>query len=192
MAIDKIDYGLYDDKQLVNGILNNDRPLIEYFFQKKCSKLFAYILLNVFDGNIDKHELVSELYLYLANNDWAVIRKFQYRSSLLTYISVVAVRFFQKKRTALIYSMSTEELYEKEKHGYSTETEIAQKMDIRAALQKMPNARYRRVIEMLDLQDMQPEQLAEEMNVTVDNLYNIHRRALVQLRLVMDKKEDYI
>ena len=92
-----MDYDLYDDEQLVNGILNNNRPLIEYFFQKKCSKLFAYILLNVFDGNIDKRELVSELYLFMANNNWAVIRKFQYRSSLMTYVSVVAVRFFQKK-----------------------------------------------------------------------------------------------
>lgn len=29
------------------------------------------------------------------------------------------------------------------------------------------------------------------MEVTVDNLYNIHRHALVQLRLIMSRKEDY-
>lgn len=57
---------------------------------------------------------------------------------------------------------------------------------------KMPNERYRKVIDILDLQDIRPEQLAEEMNVTVDNLYNIHRRALVQLRLVMGRKEDWV
>ena len=56
---------------------------------------------------------------------------------------------------------------------------------------KMPNKRYRKVIEVLDLQDIRPEILAEEMGVTVDNLYNIHRRALIQLRLVMGRKEDY-
>jgi len=43
----------------------------------------------------------------------------------------------------------------------------------------------------LDLQEVRPEQLAKEMEVTVDNLYNIHRRALVQLRLIMVRKEDY-
>lgn len=186
-----MDFDLYDDKQLVNGILNNNRPLVEYFLQKKCSKLFTYILLNVFDGNIDKRELVSELYLFMANNNWAVIRKFQFRSSLMTYVSVVAVRFFQKRRVTLIDSMTTEELNDKIKQTYHSGLTIEQRMDIQLALKKMPNARYRQVIEELDLQDVQPEKLAKEMNVTVDNLYNIHRRALVQLRLIMGRKEDY-
>lgn len=64
-------------------------------------------------------------------------------------------------------------------------------MDLHNALAKMPNVRYRKVIEVLDLQEVRPEILAEEMNVTVDNLYNIHRRALVQLRLIMGRKEEY-
>lgn len=187
-----MDYKLYDDEQFVNGILNNDRPLIEYFFQEKCSKLIAYILLNVFDGNIDKRELVSELYLFMANNDWAVFRKFQYRSSLMTYVSVVAVRFFQKKRIALIDSMPSEELNEKLRHDFNMGLTIEQKMDIQMAIHKMPNARYRKVIEVLDLQDAKPEKVAKEMNVTVDNLYNIHRRALVQLRFIMGRKEEYV
>lgn len=187
-----MDYDLYDDEQLVNGILNNDRSLIEYFFQKKCSKLFSYIIMNVFDGNIDKRELVSELYLFMAHNDWHVFRQFEFRSSLMTYVSVVAIRFFQKKRIALIDSMPTEELNDKLKHGYNMGVTIEQHMDIHSALQKMPNARYRQVIEILDLKDVQPDKLAKEMNVTVDNLYNIHRRALVQLRLIMGRKEDYV
>lgn len=187
-----MDYDLYDDEQLVNGILNNDRPLIEYFFQKKCSKLFSYILLNVFDGNIDKRELVSELYLFMANNNWAVFHKFQFRSSLMTYVSVVAVRFFQKKRIVLIDSMPAEELNDKMKQAYNSGLTIEQRMDIHSALKKMPNARYRQVIEVLDLQDVQPEKLAKEMDVTVDNLYNIHRRALLQLRMVMGRKEEYV
>ena len=58
-------------------------------------------------------------------------------------------------------------------------------------MSKMQNIRYRQVIEMLDLQEMCPDLLAEQMNVTVDNLYNIHRRALLQLRMLMGRKEDY-
>lgn len=61
-----MDYELLDDHDLVNGILDNNQPLIKYFFTKKCSGLLAYILINVFDGSIDKRELVSELYLFLA------------------------------------------------------------------------------------------------------------------------------
>lgn len=188
-----MDYTLYDDHQIIDGILQHDRPLTEYFFREKCSKLFSYILLNIFDGNIDRWELVSELYLFLANNDWQVFRNFQYRSSLMTYVTVVAVRFFQKKRAQLIDSPFSTELNEKTWKGQTAGNSfIDRRMDIQSALQKMPNARYRRVIEELDLQDIQPEELAREMKVTVDNLYNIHRRAHLQLRLVMGRKEEYV
>lgn len=75
---------------------------------------------------------------------------------------------------------------------YSTWINSERRIDVQSVLMKMPNKRYRTVIEKLDLQDMRPELLAEEMNVTVDNLYNIHRRALSQLRLIMGRKEDYV
>ena len=187
-----MDYDLLDDHELIDGILNNNQPLIKYFFTKKCSGLLAYILMNVFDGNIDKRELVSELYLFMAHNEWQVFRKFQFRSTLMTYVTVVAVRFFLKKRTQLIDSPFTTDLNEKTWKGQITGNSIDQRLDVQSALRKMANARYRMVIEKLDLQDVRPEQLAEDMNITVDNLYNIHRRALVQLRMQMGRKEEYV
>lgn len=187
-----VDYELYDDRQIVDGILQHDKPLTEYFFKEKCSSLFSYVLLNIFEGNIDKWELISELYLFMAANDWQVFRDFQYRSSLMTYTTVVAMRFFQKKRAALNNSRLTD-LNEKTWKGQTAGSlQADRRMDLRAALKRMPNARYRKVIEDLDLHDMQPEELAKEMNITVDNLYNIHRRAQLQLRLVMGRKEDYV
>lgn len=188
----KIDYSSYTDRQLVDGILNKDKPLIKYFFTEKCSGLLAYILMAVFDGSIDKRELVSELYLFMARNDWQVFRKFQFRSRLMTYVSVVSVRFFINKRAQLIDLPSSNSLNNQKEQTHSIVLSIDQRIDIREALKRMPNERYRKVIEMLDLQDVRPELLAEEMNVTVNNLYNIHRRALVQLRLIMDRKEDWV
>lgn len=187
-----MDYDLYTDEQIVNGILQGDRLLTEYFFYRKCSGLLTYILLNVFDGNIDHRELVSELYLFVAYNDWQVLRNFQYRSTLMTYISVVAMRFFQKKRAELIDSTPFQTLNEKMWMEHRSHVDTEKRMDIISAMHKMTNERYRYVIEKLDLQDVRPELLAEEMNVTVDNLYNIHRRALLQLRLVMGRKEEYV
>ena len=57
------DLDLLDDHELVDGILRNDRRIIEYFFNRKCSKLFSYILLNIFDGNTDKWELPPQCLL---------------------------------------------------------------------------------------------------------------------------------
>lgn len=89
---------------------------------------------------------------------------------------------------ALIENTLQENLNDK---SYNSGLTIEERMDLHSALQKMPNVRYRQVKELLDLQDKQPESVAKEMNITVDNLYNIHRRALVQLRLIMGRKEEY-
>lgn len=182
----------YTDEDIVKGILNNDKKIIKYFFVEKCSSsLFAYILLNIFDGNIDKRELINELYIYLANDNWKKIHQFDFRSKLITWTSVVAIRFFQKKRKELIGKEIVTTVNDKMGLSQNHIISIDQRMDLRSILTKMPNKRYRKVLEVLDLQDVRPEILAEEMGVTVDNLYNIHRRALVQLRLVMGRKEEY-
>lgn len=187
-----MDYELYNDKQIVEGLLSNDKQLIGYFFNKKCSKLLSYIILNVFDGQVDQRELISELYIHLAKDDWYKVRQFNFRSKLMTWLSVVAIRFFQKKRGELIENYSTESLYSKQfNKKHSPEVFIDRRIDIRTALQKMTNERYRKVIEELDLREICPEQVAKEMQITVDNLYNIHHRAIVQLSLIMRRKEDY-
>lgn len=180
-----------DDRQLVAAIVSNDVEAIKYFFNEKCSVLFAYIMANVFDNNVPKDDLPQELFLYLAQNNWYKVRQFDFRSKLMTWVSVVAVRFFQKKREALIEKTSTTTLNDKMWQDQSTAFYSDRRMDVRAALLKMPNKRYCMVIEYLDLKEVKPEQLAKQMEVTVDNLYNIHRRALVQLRLIMGRKEEY-
>ena len=55
----------YTDEQIINGIVNNDHSMIEYFFFKKCKSLFAYIIQSVFDYQIDENTLISELYIYI-------------------------------------------------------------------------------------------------------------------------------
>ena len=187
-----MDYDLYTDEQIVNGILQGDRPLTEYFFHEKCSKLLAYILYSIFDGRQDYCALESELFLLIAQDNWYKLRQFEYRSSLLTYITVIAVRFFQRKRAELIDSSLGDALLEKHHQTMNTSFSVERRIDIEQALERMPNERYRKVIVALDLQEMRPEHLAEEMGVTVDNLYNIHRRALLQLKLIMNRKEDYV
>lgn len=186
-----MNYDQYTDKQLVEHILANDSAVIEYFFFKKCRPILIYIMCNVYNGHVNEHELINELFLYLADNDWYKVRLFDFRSKFTTWLQVVAARFFLKKRDQLIENDSDETLNNKRDRGFSTHKAIDRRIDMRKALENMPNSRYRRVIVALDLRDVSPEQLAEEMEITVDNLYNIHRRALAQLRQVMGRKEDY-
>ena len=58
-------------------------------------------------------------------------------------------------------------------------------------LRQMKNQRYALVIRLLILEDQTPEEVAKRLTVTVDNLYNIKRRAIQALTDVAlkDKKQ---
>ena len=64
--------------------------------------------------------------------------------------------------------------------------------DIERLFDNMPNKRYVYVIRRLILEDWEPEQLAQEINVTTANLYNIKRRAMAQLtRVALNDVNEY-
>jgi len=69
---------------------------------------------------------------------------------------------------------------------------IIHKLDIENLLNGLTNERYRSVIQKLVLEDCEPQTLANEMGITVDNLYNIKRRALSQLAHLYRKEDGYV
>lgn len=184
-------YCLFSDQEIVTAVIKNDRAVIKYLFCEKCSQLLSYIAYSVFDNRVDKRELISELFLYIANNDWYKLKQFDFRSSLMTWMSVVSIRFFQKKREELIEKESEETLLSRIRETYQPYFNKERTMDIENALNKMKNVRYKDVICELDLKDVKPEEYAERIGITVDNLYNLHRRAIMQLKSIMNRKEDY-
>ena len=181
----------HSDRDIVAAVIINDRAMIEFLFCEKCSGLLSYIAYAVFDNKVDKEELVSELFLYIAKDDWYKLKQFDFRSSLMTWMSVVATRFFQKKREELIEKDSDETLLSEIRETYQPHSSKERQIDVRNALDKMTNARYKDVIYELDLKDVRPEDYAARNGITVDNLYNLHRRALLQLKSIMNEKEDY-
>lgn len=172
----------YDDHRLVAGLLSNDAEIIRYVFYARCNKLFQFIINSIFDGRVSQDELISELFLYLANNDWTKVRKFDFRSSFYTWLSVVAVRFFQKKRDSLLEIALPETLISymrEEKEGLTKDYDS---FELKSAIKNISNPRYRDVITQLDLEDKEQKNVAESLGITVANLYNLHRRALISLR----------
>ena len=146
------DYALISDRELVDRLLIGDEEIVRYLFFDKCTPMFNYILHRFCPCQLDKNELINELYLYLQSDNWYKLRQFDFRSKLTTWLTVVAVRFFQK----------------------------------------MNNERYRQVLVDLELKDLDPKVLAREMNVTVENLYNIRHRAVKQLIAVIREEEHYV
>lgn len=191
MNLKKNSLSIHTDQEIVAAVIINDSDMIKYLFCEKCSSLLSYIAYSIFDNRVDRRELISELFLYIAKDNWYKLRQFDFRSSLMTWMSVVATRFFQKKRDELLEKDSEEALLLKIKETYQPYSSKERKMDVRNALEKMKNVRYKDVIYELDLKDTSPEEYAARNGITVDNLYNLHRRALLQLKSIMSKKEDY-
>lgn len=182
------------DKDIVQAILQGDKEAERYLLVDLCNSMLSYIVFHVFNGKADKDELVSELYLYISENNWEKLHKFQFKCKLTTWLSIVATRYFIKKRDALIENDSQESLIEQNERnrgGYNPSSYVDRRMDVRSAILMMRNERYRMVITELDLKDRKPEELAIQMEVTVDNLYNIHKRAYVQLGMIIKRNGGY-
>ena len=169
------------DQQIIQGLINRENRVTEEFFFVKCRPLFCSIMRKVFDYEVDYDEFVNELYVYLMEDDAVKLRNFKYRSSVYQWLKVLAVRFFIKKRGKLIDDTSHESPYNEQEQQPATEQDGSAGGDMQRLFGQMPNKRYAYVIQRLILDDLEPELLAKEMNITTANLYNIKRRAMAQL-----------
>ena len=170
------------DFEIIEALIARDNEVTQEFFFERCRPLFYAIIHKVFDYEVDYDEFVNELYIYLLENDATRLRQFEGRSSLLTWLKVTATRFFIKKRDQLIEDQTNDTLYEEEDIiDHATSASI---LDVQRLLDAMPNKRYAYVIRKLVIEEYTPEELSAEMHITTDNLYNIKRRAMIQLMQV--------
>jgi len=172
------------DKDLVSQINLNNKQVIEYLFFERCSTMFSYIRSEIFSRQISKDELISELYLFLRDKDWKIVREFEGRSKFSTWLSVVSVRFFLKKRAALIDFRSDYTLhYDKVMNipGKNTYEEMICKMDLISAIGQLKNPRDKYVILSLEVEGYDADEVALQLGVTKANLYNIKKRAIEKL-----------
>lgn len=186
------DYALISDRELVDRLLIGDEEIVRYLFFDKCTPMFNYILHRFCPCQLDKNELINELYLYLQSDNWYNLRQFDFRSKLTTWLTVVAVRFFQKRKGVLMDYRNQSAPIKEEEKVFDFLPELISKMDVWNAIRKMNNERYRQVLVDLELKDLDPKVLAREMNVTVENLYNIRHRAVKQLIAVIREEEHYV
>ena len=180
------------DQEIVKGLIWRDSRVTAQFFFKDCRPLMLSVIHRVFDKQkVDYDEVISELYIYLMSNDAQRLRQFRFESTLYQWLKTTAIRFCLKLKTdsIVIDDESQEPLDNRNRHTGSTESSQA-KMDARNLLRQMRNQRYAKVIRMLMIDDMPPDEVAKELSVTVDNLYNIKRRAMAALADVAlkDKK----
>ena len=174
------------DQQLIQALIARDEKVTLQFFFKDCRPLFCSIIRNVFSYEVDYDEFVNEFYLYLMENDAYRLRLFRGRSSIYQWMKIVAIRYFVAKRDSMIDMESKETLFDNvgQDDAVDDERRISAKMDVERLFRLMPNKRYVYVIRRLVLEDANPRDVADELGINVDNLYNVKKRAIAALMQV--------
>ena len=181
-----INYFIYkDDAQLVAELLAGNEGALHYVFYdhfKPLLKMNAYKAAGTKLVTYD--DLVQELYLYLSSNNWEKLRKYDPERPFVNWFSVVSYRFFKDFSRSMIDSSDQIPISNMNDHQtdfMSNGTIGTIMMDIKQAISKLKPPRDSQILEALLLRDEEPEIVAKRHNVTVDNLYNIKRRAIAKL-----------
>lgn len=172
-----------NDSQIIEALIAKDNRVTEQFFYHSCRPLFTSIIRRLFAYEVDYDEFVGEFYLHLMERDAYRLRQFQGRSTIYQWMKTVAIRYFMEKRDNMIDMDNGGTLSDSNVTSRATDNEATNtaQMDVERLLALMPNKRYVYAIRRLDLDDAEPKDVARELNVTVDNLYNIKKRAITAL-----------
>lgn len=174
-----------NDTQLVEELLAGNEGALHYVFYDHFT---ALLKMNAYKAAGTKlvtyDDLVQELYLYLSNNDWEKLRMYNPERPFVNWFSVVSYRFFKDFSRSMIDSANQIPISNMNDHQtafMSNGTIGTIMMDIKQAISKLKPPRDSQILEALLLRDEEPETVAKRHNVTVDNLYNIKRRAIAKL-----------
>lgn len=176
------------DRQLVDLLLTNDEAVVNYVFFHRCDSIFSRVISDVFQSQVKKEELITDFYLFLHADDWRRLRQFEFRSELNTWLTVVAIRFFNQKKATL--QTKTEDLNPpliKMASQIPDDFDILDemsKMELYEAIDNLPKPRERFAL-LGVLAGKETETIASELGCTVAAVYNLTKKAKLALKKMM-------
>jgi RNA polymerase sigma factor (sigma-70 family) len=181
------------DSELVELLLANDQDAIEYVFFIRCNGMFAHIAYSVFQSQAQKEELVTDFYFYLSENEWSRLRKFEFKASLNTWLTVVAIRFFKKMRISqtklvVVDPQLIVETQRNETDDYDIINEMS-RLELYQAIDRLSKPRERYAL-LADLTGKRAEDIAAEMGCTVAAVYNLTKKARLELKSIMQERKE--
>lgn len=208
-------YRYTSDKQFVTDLLAGNGKALECLLYDRYRSLLRFNALKA-APNVPVDDLVQELYLYISADNWARLKKYDPELPFDRWLSVVSYRFFKdfslrmidsrrqipitniersmKLRGEGVYSLSrskrtSDEIEDQQLLNAGTTQMTHMMMDIKKGFDELEPPRDREILTALILRDEEPQVVADRFNVTVDNLYNIKRRALA--KLIQKHLKDY-
>ncbi len=184
-------YRYTTDKQFVADLLAGNGKALECLLYDRYRRLLRFNALKA-APNVPVDDLIQELYLYLSSNDWDRLKKYDSSLPFDRWFSVVSYRFFKDFSHSMIdsrHQIPITNIEDQQLLNAGTTQMNTIMMDIRQGFDELDPPRDREILTALILHDEEPQQVANRFGVTVDNLYNIKRRALA--KLIQKHLKDY-
>ena len=170
------------DELFRDAIKSGNNELCHQFFYKEIGGILHKIRMEVFRGNVDFDELVSELYLYLSRDNWTKLDGFDGKNGcrLRTWMIPVAWRYFMSIRERLLRTENIDDDSGVIKDSIRDDLRIQIAIDVNAVLSRMPNKRYAEIIRLLLIEGYASQDVADMLDMRVENIYNLKHRAINQ------------
>jgi RNA polymerase sigma factor (sigma-70 family) len=175
----------------VADLLANDGKALECLLYVRYRPLLRFNALKA-APNVPVDDLVQELYIYLSADNWARLKKYDPELPFDRWLSVVSYRFFKDFSLRMIdsrHQIPITNIEDQQLLNAGTTHMNQIMMDIKKGFDELEPPRDREILTALILHDEEPQVVANRFNVTVDNLYNIKRRALA--KLIQKHLKDY-
>lgn len=170
------------DAIFIEALRNGNNEVSRIFFYKEIGGILHKIRMEVFRGNVDFDELVSELYLYLSRDNWTKLDGFDGKNGcrLRTWMIPVAWRFFMSIRERLLRTEKIDDNSGVIRDSVRDDLRIQIAIDVNAVLSRMPNQRYAEIIRLLLIEGYASQDVADMLDMRVENIYNLKHRAINQ------------
>ena len=179
------------DRTIVALLMANDPEAVDYVFFHRCNAMFEHIVHSVFNSQVTANELITEFYLYLSENGWERLKIYEFKSRLNTWLTVVSVRFFKKRRFFQTKTVPTDPLLmaetrKSEVDDFNVLDELS-RVELYQAIDRLSKPRERYAL-LCDLNGKSTEEIAADMGCTVSAVYNLTKRARMELKAMFNEK----
>lgn len=174
-----------------------EKAASQFFSSEPFMKLCRYWNGYIFSGRAEVDEIRNAIFIHLMEDDCRRFKLVNDTAALLGWINRTAVRYLIRHKNDFVPDWKPnlsgnddrddEEMAEKQIQNVTpddSEVESEARFDTERLLTAMNNARYVMVIRELCLSEREPAEVADEIGITVANLYNIKKRALAALTKV--------
>ena len=177
---------------MVAALMSGDEGAVRYVFYDHYDQLLRLNARKACHGRIvDYDDLRQELFLYLCADNWRRLHRYDATMPFACWFSVVSYRFFKDYAGTAPVALALAEKEQGEAVGVvaDQESETIAGIDLRDALDGLDSQRDSNILRSLLIDDEEPVAVAARHGITVENLYNIKRRALA--RLIRGSLKDY-